>query len=97
MVKEHMNGEGNLLSRTNYNAPVNMTPAMLEDIIAKSAYYGAMNVLMPTAPPCWAVRARALIDKGLIDKDLLHKELIHFSFLYACLIYKYLIALDFPA
>lgn len=47
MVKEHMNGEGNLLSRTNYNVPVNMTPAMLEDIITKSAYYGAMSALIP--------------------------------------------------
>ena len=47
MVKEHMNGEGNLLSRTNYNVPVNMTPAVLEDIITKSAYYGAMSALIP--------------------------------------------------
>ena len=35
------------VSRTNYNALMNMTPAMLEDIIAKSAYYGAMSALMP--------------------------------------------------
>lgn len=47
MVKKFMNGEGNLLSRLNYNTPVYMPPTMLEDIIAKSAYYGAMSALMP--------------------------------------------------
>ena len=31
MVKIFMNGEGTPLSRTNYNAPMNMSPALLED------------------------------------------------------------------
>ena len=46
MVKKYMNGEGNLLSRTNYNVPMNVSPALLEDMM-KSACYGALSALMP--------------------------------------------------
>lgn len=76
MVQNYMNGEGILLSQLNYNVPANIPQASLQDIIAQSAYCGAINALsLNTLPNLYnSIQQTDMVMPSREEADMLRRQ-----------------------